>query len=298
MTQQSLAQTQAKHSLGLYYTTNANLVNKNATGDFYTRLDSKWSSSVSEVPFFIGFSWLNYSKETSNSFLSLAVSAEIEATQFNTSSTYWLPKVFHRNYLQDKAATSDTSFTHTGIGLDLEKNFQGSSNLKYSVLAGYETRFFSKFQNRNDHEFHLLSDFDYPLNSELKISGFAGLGLVFSNLSEYSRNYLEFGSGIKSDSKKELDWSIDLSLIQTTYVNRTISQATEITNRRGAISTQIVETKESTQLVNLKAELIYNYLPQWKFNSGISLSSQSSNNIVNQYSDVEISISLITTAFP
>ena len=298
LSEQALAKTEAKQSVGLNFTSNANLVNENKIGDFYTQLNSRVSTEFSAVPVYFNLGWLNYFKETSNNFLSVSLSADIEATQFKTTSTYWIPKLFHRNYLRDNAATSDSSFTHTGLGLDLEKIFIKKSDFSLSAMAGYETRLFSKFQNRNDHEIHFLSDLKYSIDPILKLSAFGGLGLVSSSLSEYSRNYIEFGGGLKSDTEEKINWGSEAVLVQTTYVNRTISQATEITKRRGGTSTKIVESKETTQFVSVKGQIIYTVRPEWFVQTGLSMNTQSSNNPINSYSAIEISVSLFTTALP
>ena len=290
---QSPAEIQGKQSLGLFYTSNADLVSSGPTADAFTRLDSKWYGQVQDIPFYFGVSWYNYAKQKSNNMLSLNLSTE-QLQESHIAGDYQLiPKLFHRNYISNTAATSDTSFTNTGFGLDFEKTWQKNSRLNLSALAGFESRHFHQFKNRWDHEGHITGDVQFELTSKIFLNGFSGLGLVFSSLSEYSHLFLDLGFGAHGPINADWNWNSELQITQKNYFNRTITQATEITNRRGNKSTVVSTTNESTLLNILKTSATYNYNAALRIESGLLFAGQGSNNEVNGYNNFEVFSSII-----
>ncbi len=290
---QTPAEIQGKQSLGLFYTSNADLVSSGPTADAFTRLDSKWYGQVQDIPFYFGLTWYNYAKQKSNNMLSLNLSTE-QLQESHIAGDYQLiPKLFHRNYIFNTAATSDTSFTNTGVGVDFEKSWQKNSRLNFSALAGLESRHFHQFKNRWDNEGHITGDIQFELTSKILLHGFSGLGLVFSSLSEYSNFFLDLGFGAQGPINADWNWNSELQVTQKNYLNRTITQATEITNRRGNKSTVISTTNESALLNIFKTSATYNYNAALRIESGLLFTGQRSNNEVNGYSNFEVFTSVI-----
>ena len=290
---QTPKQIQGKQSLGLFYTSNADLLPVQPVADVFTRLDSKWYGEVQDIPFYFGLSWLNYAKQKSNNLLSLNLSSE-QLQESRIAGEYQLiPKIFHRNYINNSAATSDTSFTNSGFGLDFEKTWEKSSRLNFSALAGFESRHFHQFKNRWDHEGHISGDTEFELNEKIQLHGFSGLGFIFSSLSEYSHSYFDLGFGAKGPINPEWTWSSDLQITQKSYFNRTITQVTEINSRRGIKSSALSTTNERTLLTTFKSSATYNYDTAFSVESGLLLASHGSNNAVNGYNNFEIFSSIV-----
>ena len=290
---QTEAEIQGKQSLGFFYTSNANLAYTQPIADTYSRLDSKWYGDIQDVPFYFGLSWYNYAKEKSNNMLSVTLSSDLAQESETFGSYRIVPKIFHRNYIFNTAATSDSSFTNTGIGLDLEKTLQKNSSLDISSSVGLESKRFSQFENRWDHEGHITGDIEYDLNPTLHLNGFSGFGLVFSTLSEYSHSYLDLGFGASGPINADWTWSSEIQIVQKNYFNRTISQSTEITNRRGVTSSVLSTTNEIALLTNLKSTATYKYSTALSFESGLLFAKQGSNNAVNRYNNFEVFTSVI-----
>lgn len=290
---QTPAEIQGKQSLGLFYTSNADLVSSQPTADAFTRLDSKWYGQVQDVPFYFGLSWYNYAKQKSNNMLSLNLSTEKLQESHIAGDYQLIPKLFHRNYIFNSAATSDTSFTNTGFGLDFEKSWQKDSGLNLSAMAGFESRHFHQFKNRWDHEGHITGDIQFELASKILLNGFSGLGLVLSSLSEYSHLFLDLGFGAQGPINADWTWNSELQITQKNYLNRTITQATEITNRRGNKSSVLSTTNESTLLNTFKASATYKHDVALNIESGLVFAGQGSNNAVNSYNNFEVFCSII-----
>ncbi|MBC7754754.1 MAG: hypothetical protein H7Z71_10990 [Moraxellaceae bacterium] len=280
-------------SLGVNYASNANLTSTDIKSDFYSRLDSKWYLEINTYPIFFGFSWLNYSKEKSNNLLSFTLSAEKVDSHLVAGQFSWIPRLFHRNYINSNAATSDNSFTHTGAGLDVEKTWTTNSWLNITVDAGYEVRSFASFANRADHEIHLMMDTDTHLETNLNLTTSAALGFVISSLSEYSKNYFDLAAGLGGVYTPKLSWNSELRISSVSYPNRKISQVTEITNRRGKTSYQGADSNEKTFLTSARIGLAYLLDEAWVVKSGIAIASQNSNNEINSYKNNEIFLSVV-----
>ena len=290
---QTPKQIQGKQSLGLFYTSNADLLPTQPIADVYTRLDSKWYGDVQDVPFYLGISWFNYSKQKSNNLLSLNLSTE-QLQESRIAGEYQLiPKIFHRNYINNSAATSDTSFTNSGLGFDFEKTWEKNSRLNFSSLVGFESRHFHQFSDRWDHQGHISGDTEFEMNEKIQLHGFSGLGFVFSSLSEYSHSYFDLGFGAKGPINSQWTWSSDLQITQKVYFNRTITQVIEINSRRGIKSSALSTTNERTLLTTLKSAATYNYDAAFSVESGLLLATQGSNNKVNGYNNFEIFSSII-----
>ena len=287
------AETTSKQGLGIRYTSNPNLVADNPTSDFYTKLDSKWYADADDYLLYFGLSWLNYNREKSNNLLSLGISAEKELKS-DLLGTYKLaPTVFHRNYINNNAATSDSSFTNTGIGVDLEKSWQPSGDFSYNATAGYDVRQYANFSNRMDHNLHLTGDVGFELNSQVRLMGFGSVGFLISSLSEYTRSYLDLGVGAKGPINAKLTWNTDLLISRNTYLNRSLVQVTEVSNRRGQSSKLDATVKEGYLLSSLSGEISYLHDLNWNMNSGVIISTQNSNNPVNSYNNFETYVSVI-----
>ncbi len=290
---QTTAEIQGKQSFGLFYTSNADLSSSKPVADTYTRLDSKWYGDVQYVPFYLGLAWLNYGKEKSNNMLSLTLSAEKSQENGVVGGYRVVPKIFHRNYIFNTAATSDVSFTNSGIGIDFEKTWQKSPTFNISALIGFESRHFPQFENRWDHEGHINANIEYDLSQSTHLIGFSGLGAVYSGLAEYSRSYLDFGFGAQGPISESWTWSSEFQISQKNYFQRTVSQATEITNRRGNTSTFVSTTNERASVISSKALAAWKFDSSWSLQSGLYLTAQSSNNSVNSYNDFEVFTSII-----
>ena len=290
---QTETEIQGKQSLGFFYTSNANFAYTQPIADTYSRLDSRWYGDVQNVPFYLGLSWFNYTKEKSNNVLSVTLSSEFLQEGEIFGNYRIIPKLFHRNYIFNTAATSDSSFTNSGIGLDFEKTWQKNSSLNFSSSAGFESKRFSQFENRWDHEVHITGDIEYDLNSAIHLNGFSGFGLDFSSLSEYSHSYLDLGFGISGPINANWTWNSEFQVLQKNYFNRTITQATEITNRRGIKSSVLSTTNEIALLTSLKATATYSHSDAWSFESGFMFATQRSNNAVNSYNNFDVFTSII-----
>ena len=287
------AETSGKQGLGLYSTSNANQTN-DLSPDTFTQVSSRWSTEVGETPLLYGFSWLNYNKEKANNLLFLSLGAEFSSENETKAKISYLPRIIHRNYVTGQAATSDSSFTNSSLGLDVEFSHEKTSRWQNVYTVGDEVRHYPGL-NRLDNEAHAIADFRFEATPRVQLFATPGAGILISNSSEYSRLFYDLSFGSEFLLRESLFLNLEMIQIQSIYFSRTISQRTEITNRRGAI-VGYSTAKELTGVSTLKASVRYMVSEILILQSGLSSTSQSSNNPTNDYRSAEIFVSLFLKA--
>jgi hypothetical protein len=195
--------------------------------------------------------------------------------------------------VNENVATSDTSFTHTGAGLDLEREWVPNTNIIISGNAGYESRFFHDLDGRNDHQFMLLADFDFNFNPAINPFAYTDLGFIFSSQAAYSAMFFDFGGGAKGPITKSLSWVTDIDIRSVSYMNRRVDQTMELTKRRGSSQTVNITETERTHTVTVGGGLRWAFDRNFEFENRINITSQSSNNPNFEYQNNEIYLSVV-----
>jgi hypothetical protein len=185
----TFADTFAKQSVGFRYTDNVYLAPEAKTADFYLLLNSRLQFFAGERPFNLKLDYADYTKESANDYAGVLLS-----TQFNTTPYDTKLKFFHKNYVNENVATSDNSFTHTGAGVDLEREWVPNQKVAISGSVGYETRFFHDFGGRNDHQLMALADFDFNSNPLFTPFAYTDMGLILSSQATYSASFFDLGA--------------------------------------------------------------------------------------------------------
>lgn len=288
------ANTLDKQSIGFRYTDNVYLMPDEKTADFYLLLNSRVQFYFDERKFRLKFDFADYTKEQDNDYASLSLSTKL--TSFTTGllkSSDLNFKVFHKNYVNENVATSDNSFTHTGAGLDLEREWGPNTNVIITGNAGYESRFFHDLDGRSDHQFLLLADFDFNFNPWINPYAYTDLGFIFSSQAAYSAMFFDFGGGAKGPITKSLSWVMDIDVRAVSYLNRRVDQTMELTKRRGALQTVNVTETERSQTVTLGGGLRWTFDRNFELESRINITSQNSNNPNFEYQNNEIYFSVV-----
>ncbi len=283
------AETTGKQGLGFYSTSNANQTSE-ASPDTFTQVTSRWTTDVDENPWRYGLTWLNYNKEKANNLLSLSLGAELNFDKDSSTKTIYLPRIVHRNYVLGQAATSDTSFTNTSVGMDVEFSQEKVGRWENTYTLGYEARHYPDLK-RIDNEAHAIADFQFEVNTRIQLFALTTGGILISNSSAYSKFFADINFG--SDILLSEGWFLNLEILQSQsiYLSRNISQQTEVTNRRGTV-VGYSTAKELIAVSTLKADVRYMVNDIFNLQSGVSASSQSSNNPLNNYRSAEIFLSL------
>lgn len=290
------ADTLDKQSIGLRYTDNVYLMPEGQIADFYLVLNSRFQFRVDERILRLKFDFADYFKEHDNDYAGLSL-----VTKLNSITTGLLRasdlnlKLFHKNYVNENAATSDTSFTHTGAGVGLEREWLANANVVITGDAGYEGRFFHDFGGRNDHQFMLLADFDFNSMPKVNPYAYTDLGFILSSQAAYSARFFDLGGGAKGPITKSLSWVTDLDIRTVSYMNRTVDQTMETTKRRGVSQTVNVTDNERTQTVTVGGGFRWQVDRDFQFESRINIANQSSNNPNFEYQNNEIHLSISYT---
>lgn len=282
-----------KQSIGLRHTSNVYLMPEGEVEDYFLLLNSRFQWSLGENPLHLRFDYADYNKEDDNDYARLGLTTKINTFSsggLRSSNLYF--KLFHKNYVHENAATTDTSFTHTGAGLDLEREWTPSSSTMITGGLGYEARYFHDFNGRHDHQVMALADFAFNSSPKITPYAYTDIGLILSSQAAYSALFYDFGGGAKGPVHRNLIWLVDLDLRTTSYMNRTVSETIEVTRRRGGSQTTTLTEKERTQTLTLGGGLRWTVEKNFEFESRLNLTQQASNNPNYKYENQEIYFTL------
>lgn len=280
----SRAATLDKQSVGLRTTNNVYLENENPVSDSYLLLNSRMSFFPGRQVLQATLDYADYFRENPNDFLNLRLKVRPSPNRVFS--------FFHRNYLHGNAATSDTSFTHTGIGFDLEKESTPRANWLFFGSAGYQGRHYHDFDGRNDHQLSVFASLDFAVHSRITPYLYSGLGFVLSSQSAYSLTFLDLGGGVKGPISPSWSWSLDLDIRATTYANRRIDDVIEVRRSRGSTVLVNVSERERTQVSILGGALKWQINNEFDFESRVNFGRQSSNNPNLEYRNNEVYLTL------
>ncbi|WP_413289340.1 hypothetical protein [Bdellovibrio sp. HCB337] len=282
------ADTLDKQSVGFRYTDNVYLTPESKTADSYLLVNSRFQFFMGERILRMKMDYADYSKESDNDYAGLTLTTKWGSVR---SADLDL-KLFHKNYVNENAATTDNSFTHTGAGAALEKSWTPNSNVLITGGTSYDTRFFHDFNGRNDHQLMLFGDLDFNSYSKVTPYIYADCGLVLSSLAAYSNVFFDIGGGAKGPLSKDLSWLVDLDLRSVSYSNRNVDETLILTKRRGSSQTTTVTNNEQTQTTTIGGGIRWGYDKNFEFESRVNSTAQSSNNPNFAYKNDEIYFSL------
>lgn len=285
------ADTLDKQSAGFRYTDNVYLLPTDKTADFYFFLSSRFQFFLEERILRLKLDYADYTKESDNDYVGLSLSTKLK----NVGASTLNGKLFHKNYVNENAATTDNGFTHTGAALDLERAWASNSNFSFTGGASYETRFFHDFGGRNDHQLMALVDIDFNSNPKIAPYAYADFGVVLSSFSAYSTVFFDLGGGLKGPVSKSLSWIADLDIRSVSYMNRTVDQTMTITKRRGTTQNTNITENEHTQCLTVGGGLSWKLEKSFDFETRMTVSEQNSNNPNFAYQNNEFFLSLIYT---
>jgi len=282
------ADTFAKQSAGFRYTDNVYLAPEAKVADFYLLLNSRLQFSLAERALSLRLDYADYAKESDNDYAGFLLSTKFRSPDMNL-------KLFHKNYVNENAATSDTSFTHTGAGIDLEKEWTPNQKVAVTGSVGYENRFFHDFGGRNDHQVKATAEFDFNSNPRVTPFAYTDLGLILSSQAAYSATFFDFGGGAKGPITGNLMWLTDFDMRAVSYMNRIVNQTLETTKRRGTTQAVNITDNERTQTTTVGGGLRWSFEKDFQFESRINIANQSSNNPNFEYQNNEIYLLLSYT---
>jgi len=279
-----------KQSAGFRYTDNVYLTPEERTSDFYFLLNSRYGFYPNDHLLGLRLDLADYSKTQDNDYVGVTLSSKWQ--KYFRSSDLNL-RLFHRNYFNGNAATTDTSYTHTGLGADLEREWTPNSSMILTGSTGYEMRYFHDFNGRMDHQFMAAIDADFNSNPSITPYTFADMGLILSSQAAYSSLFFDLGAGAKGPISKSLLWLTDVSLRSVSYMNRRIDQTLEITKNRGNTQTVTETDTERTKSITVGGGIKWQIDRSFEFESRINVTNQTSNNPNFAYQNNEIYMSLL-----
>jgi hypothetical protein len=152
---------------------------------------------------------------------------------------------------------------------------------------GYQLKYFTDLHGRADHTLYFLGSLDWAISARSRLSPYGEFGLVFSNDSLFRRNYLEFGVGYTQPLRRDIDLNLSFMSRFSTFPNRTVSQETIVSRRRGQAKTASLEENETHTLVQLKGSLV-KMVNNLELTGSLILNNQKSKSGFEDYSELGI----------
>jgi hypothetical protein len=278
--------------VGLGFTDNANYEDSSKDSDFfwwvrssntYVRQNSSWN---------LWLSYRGYWKEHQNDVLNYRLSDSLSLRNSVLGEFDWDIGAGGQKYSEGSPGTTENSFDNIYLETSLLKTWGLRSNLDFNLEPLYQYKYYPQFGGRADHSLISNFSFDWNFHPIQSLNPFAELGLVFSNQSLYSRNYLEFGSDWKVLPRPDLKYILHFSSRFTSFPSRKISESTVISDKKGRSRTQSQDETEAQSLIQIQASLV-KMIEKAELKGSVAFNNQSSNSGYESYSEFQISASVL-----
>ncbi len=160
-----------------------------------------------------------------------------------------------QDYLNENPGTTEQSFDSYYGKASILKTLKLAVDKELVLQPGFEARSYPSFGGRFDADLSARSFLTWEINDSQELEPFFGLGFVISNQDLYSRRYLEFGAEWSHTFVSGLKLGLDFSTTFSSYPNRTVSQTTAVTTKRGRVVSASQVENESQTLTQLSASL-------------------------------------------
>lgn len=275
---------------GLAATSNAYYSADNRTSDIYAWAKAAGSYLGEKEIYSYALSYRSYTRTTTNNAFTFRLSALIPIQLFDQRDWELELATGGQDYLNENPGTTEQSFDYYYGKASLLKTLKLSPDKELVLQPGFEGRSYPSFGGRFDVDVSARSFLSWAIDGSQELEPFFGLGLVISNQELYTRRYLELGTAWTYLFGSDLKLGLDFSTTFSSYPNRTISQTTAVTSKRGrAFSASQVEI-ESQTLTQFSASLA-KILKSGELKGTAGVSSNSSRSGAVDYSEFNLSAS-------
>lgn len=276
---------------GIGYTSNANYeeTEKNSDMFWWARLSTSYAHSGHYLNMFLNYR--SYMEETQNNVFTYRLGDTISMSSRSMGNFDWDFGFGGQKFSEGATAYTETSFNNFYLETAILKTWTTQRNLDMSLEPAYQIKFFEQFENRVDHTISLNYTVDWKYQSDMALSPYAEFGLVFSNLSLYSRNYFEIGTDWQYLPSSDLKYVLRFLTRSTRFPNRSVSETTVISAGRGRtrlLSQDEIERHSFTQIQGSVAKMIRNI----ELKATLGFVSQSSLSGYENYSETQMTGSM------
>lgn len=279
-----------KSELGAGLTTNAYLSSESAKSDFFAKYFSSYSADGWGRNYRISAAIYDYSKFHDNDRLLLEAKFPWNKDAWESVDWNWTTNLFWQKYFHEQSALSDASFDYIGGSVEAAREVRLGIPWETNFAADFELTYFPDLESRQDFQARAKVMLDSPESLDYVVLSEFSLAYLTSSLPEYNKMVVTLWGAF--ERKWIDDWvaGIDLEVRSTTYLNRHVGEETAVSGKRGR--TTFVETKERASLTSLNLTAHKDFTAQLLAKARLGLSSQSSNNEFNQYSETVLYIGL------
>jgi hypothetical protein len=286
---QANAELTARALAGLGFTNNANFEEVDKDSDFYYLLRGSGTYITDPLTYAASLSFRGFMEESQQSVFNYHFQTFLPVTIASDPKWELDFGIGGQNYTKEAPGTTEESFDNYFLEAGLTKALTfGGADL--SLEPGYELKSYPGFSGRIDHTLSFEALVDWAFAKGQTLEPFIELGFVRSNQELYTRTYFELGSDwghfYRSDLKGELSFMTRFS----TYPNRTVSDQTVVSNKRGRIQSGMSDSNESQTFTQV-GYAIAKIRDRSEYKAGINASSQDSKSGTANYSELGFLIS-------
>lgn len=217
---------------GLGYSDNPYFTSTDVKPDFFFRVRSRNTWTLSDHKTLFDATYTGFFKETPNDVFNWRVADERNLRLFNLP--WQLNTAFFGNhYIHNSPGTTDDGFSNIGAEADFQRKWQVRPNLLLTYGPGLELDDYIDISRRTDTLISMQGNLDYTRSKRLDIYGASQLDMVLSTDSDFSKTFLELDGGCSYAWSPVWTWYNDVTLRETEFFSRTVSRPTILTTRRG-----------------------------------------------------------------
>lgn len=218
---------------GVGVTDNANHEEDGKDVDLFFWVRGAATKQKSESSYNFTVSYQDYISESQNDVFGYRLAKLFPVAWFDRKNWQFEISGGGQVFTNENPGTTEDSFDYIYAQGTLLKTISLNERSELLIEPYYSVRSYTDFGGRLDHELATRASLTHTLKSEQLLEPFASLGIVRSNQSIYDRNYFEIGTDMSWDLRPEKRFGFGISSRISTYPNRTVSQTTAVTNKRG-----------------------------------------------------------------
>lgn len=274
---------------GLGFTSNANLEETDKDSDFYYLVRGSASLTADPAYYAATVSFRGFLDQTSQNVVNFNVQSFIP-TQIASSSNWEVDVgVGGQHYTNDSPGVTEDSFDNYFLTTGLTKTLFIEST---EVFVGprYELRNYPDFDGRTDNIFAVESSLEWKFQKRHTIEPALALGFVSSSRDLYNRRYFELGADWSYYIKRDLLSKVSFLSRFSTYPDRTVSDPTAVSQRRGKGNANQGDDQETQTLTQLAGSVV-KIRGNSEFKAEVSANTQKSKSATADYSELGFIVS-------
>lgn len=275
-----------KPQAGLGYTSNANYEDSDEDSDFYLFLRNSTTFFDDTKTWNFWVSYKTYAEEKQNDAFTWRLGHEFPRSFGNALLDVRL-SLGGQHYTGENPGTTEDGFDYIYGEGALGKTKSLKSDVEVSFEGGYQFKSFTRFHGRWDHTLFFNTQMDWLINSRQTLSPFGEFAIVLSNDSLYRKNYFEFGVDWRNEISKDLKILLGFLTRFSTFPNRTVTQTTAVSRKRGVAKFSTQEENETQTLVQLKGSLVKMF-KDVELTGSLLLNNQNSKSGFEDYTELSL----------